>query len=324
MIVPLLSEQTVPQFESKTSDPTDIIPTITSVGPFVGDHSETWEEFGVANIANGTSILGGIATISGTKMVTSHTFFMCTVYAYPSDGTVFMDSDRPSGPLVISFSQPVSAFGAYWGSGVGCVQYPDAPTILTFQDEAGNVIGNDSFFYDGNGPLQWHGYSFDTPVKTITRTAGDGKEGVAIDGLQVIVASTSSTPTPTPSTTATATATATTSPSATPTDTPTASPTATSTATETPAQTVATPLISPGGGTFRRKVTVRISDATPGATIYYTLDGTDPTTASTVYFAGKKNKGFKLIGLGAHTVKAKAVAAGFNDSDIATAVLNIN
>jgi hypothetical protein len=30
----------------------------------------------------------------------------------------------------------------------------------------------------------WRGYRFWTPVKTITRTAGDGKEGVAVDGLQ--------------------------------------------------------------------------------------------------------------------------------------------
>ena len=75
---------------------------------------------------------------------------------------------------------------------------------------------------------------------------------------------------------------------------------------------------------FRKKVTVTISDATAGATIYYTLDGSDPTTASTAYVKSKKNKGFKLTGLGSHTVKAKAVAAGFNDRDIATAVFDIN
>jgi hypothetical protein len=34
----------------------------------------------------------------------------------------------------------------------------------------------------------WRGYRFGTPVKTITRTAGDGQEGVAMDGLQAIVA----------------------------------------------------------------------------------------------------------------------------------------
>jgi hypothetical protein len=98
-----------------------------------------------------------------------------------------MDSDRPSGPLTISFSQPVSAFGAYWGSGVDC--YGDPPSILTFRDVAGNIVGTDTFTYEGNGWLAWHGYRFGTPVKTITRIAGDGLEGVAIDGLESRVAS---------------------------------------------------------------------------------------------------------------------------------------
>ncbi|PYM02784.1 MAG: hypothetical protein DMF19_01630 [Verrucomicrobia bacterium] len=105
-----------------------------------------------------------------------------------------MDSDRPSGPLTISFLQPVSAFGAYWGSGYRCAlcrPYDDSPSILTFRDVNGNVIGSDSFFYRGNGALMWRGYTFATPVKTITRTAGDGKEGVAMDGLQATVASNS-------------------------------------------------------------------------------------------------------------------------------------
>src|SRR5438309_4827165 len=160
---------------------------VTIVPPFVGDHSETWERFGVSDIPDGTSILGGIATITGTDMVTAKSFIMCSVVGKPSDGNILMDSDRPSGPLTILFSQPVSGFGAYWGSGLDC-PFGDAPSILTFQDGNGNVIGSDSFFYNGDGTLMWRGYRFATPVKTITRTAGDGEEGVAMDGLQAIVA----------------------------------------------------------------------------------------------------------------------------------------
>jgi hypothetical protein len=159
---------------------------VTPVPPFVGTHSETWERFGVSQIPSGTSILGGIATISGDHMVTAGDFNMCTVTGLPSDGQILMDSDRPSGPLTIFFSQPVSAFGAYWGSGVRC--FGDPPSILTFRDVAGNIIGTASFVYMGDGTLAWHGYRFGTPVKTITRTAGDGVEGVAIDGLQATVA----------------------------------------------------------------------------------------------------------------------------------------
>ena len=159
---------------------------VIPVPPFVGTHSETWERFGATQIPSGTPILGGIATISGDHMETAALFQMCSVRGRPSDGTILMDSDRPTGPLTISFSQPVSAFGAYWGSGVGCFGNP--PSILTFRDVAGNVIGTDSFGYVGDGTLAWHGYRFGTPVRTITRTAGDHHEGVAVDGLQATVA----------------------------------------------------------------------------------------------------------------------------------------
>ena len=80
---------------------------VTLMPPFVGTHTETWERFGVNQIPSGTSILGGIATISGDHMVTAHSFIMCSVVGRPSDGTVLMDSDRPNDLVTISFSQPV-------------------------------------------------------------------------------------------------------------------------------------------------------------------------------------------------------------------------
>jgi hypothetical protein len=157
-----------------------------TVPPFVGTNSETWERFGINFIPDGTSILGGIATISGCCMVAEHNFVMCSVIGVPSDGTILMEQDRPEELVIISFSQPVSAFGAYWGSGLHC-GFGDAASVLTFQDVNGNVIGSDMFLYQGNGTLQWHGYAFATPVRTITRTASDGQEGLAMDGLQATV-----------------------------------------------------------------------------------------------------------------------------------------
>ncbi len=43
------------------------------------------------------------------------------------------------------------------------------------------------------------------------------------------------------------------------------------------------PILSLAPGTYSTKQTVTLTDATPGSLIYYTIDGTTPTTASTLY-----------------------------------------
>lgn len=80
-----------------------------------------------------------------------------------------------------------------------------------------------------------------------------------------------------------------------------------------PKLTVAAPVFKPDGTTsFRGTQTVEISCATPGASIYYTTDGTMPTSNSTAY-----NGAISLTST--TTIQAIAVKAGMNDSAVAAA-----
>ena len=87
----------------------------------------------------------------------------------------------------------------------------------------------------------------------------------------------------------------------------------------------ATPTMSPPGGNFSNHPKggerIRLSCPTPGATIYYTKNGGDPTTSSIRYPTRKNYKGFKIKGHAGSTkvVKAISAAPGYNNSDIATA-----
>jgi len=77
------------------------------------------------------------------------------------------------------------------------------------------------------------------------------------------------------------------------------------------ALTVATPSISPGGGTFNTPQTVTISCTVAGATIHYTTNGVDPTTGDPTIASGGT-----ILADGTQTVKAKAWKTGWTESAV--------
>lgn len=81
--------------------------------------------------------------------------------------------------------------------------------------------------------------------------------------------------------------------------------------------TVNTPTFSPAEGTYTEAQSVEISCTTEGATIYYTLDGNDPTTSSTVYSSA-------ITINETTTVKAMAAKDNMNNSSVASATYTIN
>ena len=83
----------------------------------------------------------------------------------------------------------------------------------------------------------------------------------------------------------------------------------------------APPSLSPGPGTYAFAQSITVSDTTPGAVIYYTLDGSTPTTSSPVY-----SSPITVTGGTAYTttVNAIAIASGFSSSPVASATYTFN
>ena len=80
---------------------------------------------------------------------------------------------------------------------------------------------------------------------------------------------------------------------------------------------VATPTFSPAAGAYGPAQTVTISDTTSGANIYYTTNGTTPTTASTTYSSA-------ITVSSTETVKALATHSGYSNSAVGSAAYTIS
>ncbi|OQA79339.1 MAG: Peptidylarginine deiminase precursor [bacterium ADurb.Bin243] len=82
-------------------------------------------------------------------------------------------------------------------------------------------------------------------------------------------------------------------------------------------QIVATPTFSPAGGTYNSAQSVTIACTTTGASIYYTVDGTNPTLSSALYIG-------PISVSTTATIKAIAAKTGMTNSGVAASSYVIN
>ena len=79
----------------------------------------------------------------------------------------------------------------------------------------------------------------------------------------------------------------------------------------------AAPTLSPAAGAYASAQTVTLSDSTTGASIYYTIDGSTPSTSSTKFTSS-------ITVSSTETIEAMAAASGYTNSAVASAVYTIN
>jgi uncharacterized delta-60 repeat protein len=83
--------------------------------------------------------------------------------------------------------------------------------------------------------------------------------------------------------------------------------------------TAAPPVFTPTGGTRSSDISVAMSSTTSGAIIYYTTDGSTPTTSSAIYTAAIPVAGHGTV----MTIRASAAASGLAPSSVTTETYRI-
>ena len=78
------------------------------------------------------------------------------------------------------------------------------------------------------------------------------------------------------------------------------------------------PAFSVAAGTYTSPQSIMLTDTTPGASIYYTTDGSTPTTSSNLYSSGSS-----ISIISTATINAIAVASGYLNSPVASAAYTI-
>jgi len=173
------------------------------------------------------------------------------VIRYTTDGTTpTTSSPQYSGPISVAVSNSVS-------SNVGTATYTLQAATPTFNPPAGTYSSSQSVTISDASPGVTIYFTTDGSTPTTSSTVYSGPITVSqTETVQAIAAQTGWTNSSVGSAAYTITASA-----------------------------PATPTFSPGAGTYNTPQSVTISDTTTGALIYYTTDGTTPTTSSPQYSA---------------------------------------
>jgi len=157
--------------------------------------SESWESFPVFSgtyLASPAAIMGGKATIANSQMavyVSGNAFLGTSGRAQVADGSRGLMLNYFAQTATITWNQPITQFGSYFAASTlqpGYNQDPDIITIKFFGPSA-SLLDTETFTYShsatGDGGLDWHGWSFATPVSSISLTG----DFLVMDGVQALV-----------------------------------------------------------------------------------------------------------------------------------------
>lgn len=168
--------------------------TLTTIGPFSGTLSETFESFsnyaaGPFNQPEPFLVMGGNASFDSAlddlviyDPVNASFGLGGSGGAQVSDGVQGMGMNfGPNDSWTLMFVSDTNDFGAFWGAATS-----GGPVItgVEFYDSSNVVVGSTSFAYDhettSDGVLEWNGWNSDVAFRSVKVTGNY----VVIDGMQ--------------------------------------------------------------------------------------------------------------------------------------------
>ena len=301
---------TVTNASFTTSSAINIPATVGSSTAYVGFTAGTGGSISTQEILNWTYVVGSAPLVAatptfapapgtyvGTQSVTIADASPGATIYYTTNGTTpTTASSIYSGPITVSSSETVQALAAasgYSTSAVGSAAYtitalPPAATP-SFAPVAGTYVGTQSVTIADASPGATIYYTTNGTTPTTASPIYSGPITVSSSETVQALAAASGYST---------------------------SAVGSAAYTITALPPAATPSFAPVAGTYVGTQSVTIADATPGATIYYTTNGTAPTTASAVY-------GSAIAVGSSETLRAMAVASGYSNSAAGSAAYTI-